>query len=239
MSQMTIVRHGQASFFADDYDKLSDLGEQQVRLLGSHWAKLRIVVDEVYCGPRSRQRRSAELAGIEYRKSGLPWPEVIELSDLDEYDLNGLNNNFTRRLAEQNSEFARLVEIHRKAEGEKNKLRDFQRMFETMLGHWQTAEELDDDVESWPDFHQRVARVIRHIQERPGKSRRVALFTSGGFIGCAVQQALGTEDRRALELNWRIRNSSVTEFIFTPDRFTLDSFNTIPHLHDPAMWTYR
>ncbi len=239
MSQMTLVRHGQASFFADEYDKLSSLGEQQVRRLGRQWAQQRLVIDEVYCGPRSRQRASAELAGSEYQQSGLGWPEPIELADLDEYDLDGLMNRFVPRLAERNSDFARLVEIYRQSEGEQNRLRDFQRMFETLLRHWQAAEFPETGVESWSAFRQRVARVVRHIQDRPGRSRRVVLFTSGGFIGCAVQQALGADDLKALELNWRIRNSSLTEFMFTPDRFTIDSFNAVPHLDDPALWTYR
>ncbi len=42
-----------------------------------------------------------------------------------------------------------------------------------------------------------------------------------------------------MELNWRIRNCSLTEIVFTRDRVTLDSFNGIPHLDDPALWTYR
>jgi len=42
-----------------------------------------------------------------------------------------------------------------------------------------------------------------------------------------------------LELHWRLRNGSLTEFAFTRDRFTLDSFNTVPHLDDPALWSYR
>jgi hypothetical protein len=41
-----------------------------------------------------------------------------------------------------------------------------------------------------------------------------------------------------LEVNWRIRNCSVTEFLFDKVRLTLDSFNTIPHLDD-ALRTYR
>jgi hypothetical protein len=40
-------------------------------------------------------------------------------------------------------------------------------------------------------------------------------------------------------LNWRIRNCSITEFVFTADRFTLDSFNSIPHLAEPELWTHR
>ncbi len=239
MSVLTIVRHGQASFFADDYDRLSAVGEQQSRFLGKYWANQRLVIDEVYTGPRVRQRQSAELAGVDYQQSGFVWPELIVLDDLDEYDLDGLVNRFAPRLADRNSDFARLVKNYLQSEGEQNRLRDFQRMFETLLRHWQTNALPDVDVESWPAFRQRVQRVIRRIQDHSGRKRRAVLFTSGGFIGCTVQQALGVSDDMALELNWRVRNSSLTEFVFTQDRFTLDSFNMIPHLDDPTLWTYR
>ena len=111
MSVLTLVRHGQASFEADNYDRLSALGEQQVRLLGEYWAQQRLVIDEVFVGPRVRQQRSAELVGIAVQQSGLVWPEPILLDDLDEYDLDGLINRLAPRLAQRNSEFAQLVEV--------------------------------------------------------------------------------------------------------------------------------
>jgi hypothetical protein len=36
-----------------------------------------------------------------------------------------------------------------------------------------------------------------------------------------------------------VRNCSLTEFMFSHDRMSLDSFNAIPHLEDPALRTYR
>ena len=38
MSRLFVIRHGQASFLADDYDQLSPLGEEQGRALGAYWA---------------------------------------------------------------------------------------------------------------------------------------------------------------------------------------------------------
>jgi broad specificity phosphatase PhoE len=67
----------------------------------------------------------------------------------------------------------------------------------------------------------------------------VAVFTSGGVIGVTVQNVLNAPEPLALEINWRVRNCSMTEFIFSRDRLSLDSFNTIPHLDDPALRTYR
>jgi broad specificity phosphatase PhoE len=75
--------------------------------------------------------------------------------------------------------------------------------------------------------------------EDAGSGKRIVAFTSGGPIGVTVQFALGAPDRAALELNWRVRNSSLTEFVFTRDRFTLDMFNAAPHLDDEALLTYR
>jgi broad specificity phosphatase PhoE len=94
-------------------------------------------------------------------------------------------------------------------------------------------------VETWPAFRERVKRGLHHIQDLPGRSRRVAVFTSGGFIGTAVHLALAAPSPTALHLSWRIRNCSLAEFVFTRDRLTLDGFNAVPHLEKPALWTYR
>ena len=70
-------------------------------------------------------------------------------------------------------------------------------------------------------------------------SRRVAIFTSGGPIGFTVQFALKAPARSFLEINWRVRNTSVTELVFDRERLTLDAFNGIAHLDNPGLRTYR
>ena len=67
VSVLTLVRHAQASFFPEDYDRLSPLGEQQARLLGEFWVRQGMRFDEVYSGPRLRQRQTAEMAGAACR----------------------------------------------------------------------------------------------------------------------------------------------------------------------------
>jgi broad specificity phosphatase PhoE len=239
MSVLTLVRHGQASFFANEYDRLSAVGEQQSRLLGRFWGGRSVVFDEVYTGPRLRQQKSAELTGDAYRAAGLNWPEPVVLEDLDEYDLHGLLHRLAPQFAQRDAGFAQLVETLHETAGETDRFKKFQRMFESLVRHWQQTDSTDAGVESWPDFHRRVERVIRGLQKSPGRGRRIAVFTSGGFIGGVVQRALAISDEAALQLNWRLRNSSLTEFVFTVERFTLDSFNGVPHLDDPGLWTYR
>ena len=66
MATMLLVRHGQASWFEENYDRLSSVGEAQSRLLGELWAARGVEVTRVFTGPRMRQVRSAELCGEAY-----------------------------------------------------------------------------------------------------------------------------------------------------------------------------
>jgi broad specificity phosphatase PhoE len=142
-------------------------------------------------------------------------------------------------LARQDAEFASLVEAQRRGVTNRDRERSFQTMFEPLLRHWQTSTASLDGVESWQAVCERVARGLRRMTEQRGRSRRVAAFTSGGFIGVAIQRVLGAPDATALEINWRIRNGAVTEFLFSGQRITLDSFNNVTHFAEPDLVTFR
>jgi len=60
MGQILLVRHGQASWGAADYDVLSSLGEEQGSAVGAALADVQ--PDVVVHGTMLRQRRTAELA---------------------------------------------------------------------------------------------------------------------------------------------------------------------------------
>ena len=239
MSMMTLVRHGQASFFASDYDQLSTLGEEQSRLLGRYWGSHGYRIDEVYAGPRLRQQHTAELIGESFRQAGGDWPRPVVLAGLDEYDLRGFMQHLAPALSARDSHFASLFEAYQQSTPQRDRLRSFQSMFEQLLLDWQSETTPMDNVESWIEFRQRVESTMLQIQKTAPQSCRVAVVTSGGFIGTAVQSTLASPDRSALELNWRVRNSSLTEFVFTRDRLTLDSFNAVPHLPKALHWTFR
>ena len=235
---LTLVRHAQASFLADNYDELSVLGREQARLLGEFWARRRIDFDEVYCGPKVRQRQTAEIVGSVCDRAGRPWPEPVVLAELDEYDLDGLLHKLTPELSRRDAAFAELLACYRRDVNGPGRVRSFWKMFEALTTHWATTPCAVVGVEGFAAFRDRVERGLRRVMEGQRSGRRVALFTSGGVIGTSVRLALGAPDRTALEVNWRVRNCSLTEFVFTKDRFTLDSFNALPHLEDPALWTY-
>jgi broad specificity phosphatase PhoE len=250
MSFLTLVRHAQASFFAADYDRLSERGAEQARILGEYWVRQPLIFSEVYLGPRARHLQTVELVAGCFHRAGLPWPEPVVRPEFDEYDLAGMLHKLLPELARRDAAFAQLAQPLANGVSSPGYARNFQKMFEALTGHWQTLsssvaaaesrnEESLDGFESWPAFRERVQSGLRRIVGQPGNGRRVAVFTSGGFIGTALHLALATSDRTALELNWRIRNCSLTEFVFSGNRLTLDAFNAVPHLENSALWTYR
>src|SRR5262249_15663930 len=226
MSVLVLVRHGQASFLESDYDKLSPLGEQQSRILGSFWAEHHIGFDEVLTGPRIRQIRTAEMAAEAYASSGqeLPPPRIID--ELDEYDSRGVVAVLMPRLIEADRRVAVLAERYEQSKRTPEEYRAFQQMFELVMTAWVRGDMAAAGLGSWREFKERVLEALAGIRQQNSGGRRIVAFTSGGPISVAVQHALALSDEKTLEINWALRNASVTEFLFTKDRFTLDVFNS-------------
>ena len=116
--------------------------------------------------------------------------------------------------------------------------RAFQKAFEAAMEKWMAGDDQENrECESFADFHARVLRGLRSIQEGPS-NRNVVLFTSGGPIGVLVQTALGAPARSFADVNWRVRNCSISEFVFSRERLSLDSFNGVGHL-EASLRTFR
>jgi broad specificity phosphatase PhoE len=239
MSTLLLVRHGQASFMSSDYDRLSPLGEEQSRRLGRFWAERRLKIDAVFTGPRTRQVRTALLAGEICSEAGLHWPEVARLDELDEMQTEALLGKALPSVSSRDPEVQALVKKFETAQDRSQAAKSFQRLYERLVRAW-VAGDLDaDGVEPWADFCARVRRGIARLTQEEGSGRVVVAFTSGGPVGAAMQMALDTSQQITVELCWMVRNASITEFLFSGDRFTLSSFNGVPHLPEPALWTYR
>src|SRR4030095_97753 len=115
------------------------------------------------------------------------------------------------------------------AEEQKNNPVNVQKRFYRLLDAagelWLQAGPGTEVVESWKDFRARVTEGLKQIVKREGRGRRIAVFTSAGVIGVALQQALGCSDLQAMRLSWRVRNASLNEFVFSGPRFSVESFN--------------
>jgi broad specificity phosphatase PhoE len=233
MGTLFLVRHGQASAFEDNYDRLSTLGERQARLLGECWRRLGVRPDRVFAGPRMRQRRTAELAA---EVGGLPAPVVLE--ELDEMDVEPLFKEHMPTLFAHHAHLAALGDALLAADGDAERGRSLARLFEAVLILWLEGKATVPGAEPWIEFRARVRRALAAVLEG-AQGQRIAVFTSAGPVAAAVQLALGTDDERAVRLAFLVRNSSFSEFLFSGKRFSLASFNQTPHLEDPALVTVR
>jgi broad specificity phosphatase PhoE len=213
MSTLTVVRHGQARPFDSNPDRLSELGEEQARSLAEYWKRMGVTFDEVWSGSLQRHKQTAELAALQV-------PQISD--DWNEYDANGILHHF-----------APPYELEPGAD----RNRKFQKVFEPAMLAWLEAKE-HPKVETWPVFRDRVLRALKRLQEGPS-NRNVVLFTSGGPISVLVQTAIGAPERSFLEVNWRVKNCSITEFTFSRERISLDTFNALPHLERAELRTFR
>jgi broad specificity phosphatase PhoE len=215
MAEFYLVRHGQASFGTDDYDRLSTLGQQQSLWLGQHFAERAMQFDQIITGTQLRHRQTAEhiCRGIGYS------PAVAEHAGLNEYDFHAL----FAALGEEHSALKPLATWDK---------RDFYQALKQVLHLW-SVDQLGGAVpETWAEFAQRVDDARQFIQ-RCG-AQRVLVVSSGGPIGMMSRQVLGAPANIAIELNLQIRNTSFSHYYFNENSVRLASFNNIPHLDQPG-----
>lgn len=218
MGILHMVRHGQASFGADDYDHLSDLGTRQSVQLGRHFAAKGFTFDAVLTG--TLRRHTQTLAGISEGMgrplSAMHWP------GLNEYDSQAV-----------------MAAVHPepldRTPSDDHYRRHF-RLLRTGLTQWMLGKTQPQGMPSWSTFTQQVVEVLDHV--RQSQAARVLLVSSGGPIASAIGHVLGTPPEATVELNMRLRNTAVTEFSFGPKRHALLTYNTLPHLEhlDVAEW---
>ncbi|MBG0568338.1 histidine phosphatase family protein [Actinoplanes aureus] len=234
MGRLLLVRHGQASFGADDYDALSELGAEQARVLGKSLAGRGLRPDLVLCG--SLRRQEATAAGI---LEGLGDQTVPVSADpgWDEFD------------------FQHVVEVHQPAYRDRAYLtaelarsdqpaRAFQEIFEAATGRWCSGDFDTEYTESFPAFRERVADALERGGELLRQQHRdVVVVSSGGPIAMAVAQLTAGRDANPAiwaALNRVTVNTGVTKLVSGRRGLWMSTFNEHTHLEsDPRLLTYR
>jgi broad specificity phosphatase PhoE len=220
MGTLYLVRHGQASFGAADYDQLSPLGHQQAVRLGEYFKAKNMRFDGVLTG--SLRRHAQTYAGIcegaGTNLQALVWP------GLNEYDSEAV-----------------IQVVHSgplNLECTAENYRHHFRLLKQGLAAWMNGSVQPKGMPSYPQFVQGVTSALDHVREQfvANEHSKVLIVSSGGPISTAVGYVLGTSPETTTELNLRIRNSSITEFAFTPKRHMLVTYNTLPHLEELPDW---
>ena len=61
----------------------------------------------------------------------------------------------------------------------------------------------------------------------------------GGYkLAAALDRSFNLDDERMLEMSWQLRNTAVSEFVFSAPRFSLSMFNALPHLTTAELITH-
>ncbi len=134
MSLLYLVRHGQASFFAENYDRLSTLGELQARRLGEFFAARGVRFDAAYSGPAVRQQRTAEIIAATMTDLGCPCPAPSVVAGFNEHSGDKLlSAPHARAFFEQHPELGALAKAFREAREPDDVQKSFQKLFEAVV----------------------------------------------------------------------------------------------------------
>lgn len=228
MASIYLIRHGQASFGAANYDQLSPLGEKQCRLLGEWWRARGLETGAALGGPMFRHRQSFEQFAAGYGQA-LTLEILPGLAEFDHENVIELHRPEFRDKAAM----VRFIAEHPKPR------QAFHEFFTHAVTRW-TCGDFDHEYnESWPDFRNRVVQSFEALRARGGDC---LVFTSGGAIAVVLQALLGLDNHRCFALNGVIANSSVTRILYRSEEATLHTFNGTAHLEvhdDAALITYR
>ncbi len=212
MATLFLVRHGQASFGAANYDCLSPTGRQQARWLGEYFRERGVSFKRVVAGSLARQQDTALeiLAGMD--TADVP---LETHPGLNEYDGEALYRSHTGgadHRAHQNGDY-----------------NDYWRTFRAAYQAW-TLDQLNGMPESWADFGGRIRDGLAQATEGAAREDALLVVSSGGAIGRAVADMLGAPAQTAIELNLQFRNTAFCEIIAGRGTQRLLSFNSLPHL---------
>ncbi|MGB0495163.1 MAG: histidine phosphatase family protein [Kangiellaceae bacterium] len=218
MQHIYLIRHGQASFGAENYDKLSALGQRQAKVIGEYFAQQNIKIAHIIHGQMSRQQETAELIAKHANFNN----KLILHKGANEFDSEHLIEHYLPILAKQSLKLRQTMESGDDwwAKGE-----NFEIFFRALVALWQ-----QDDYcpfESWEHFKQRclncltdVAQISEQAKTKNSENRGATLVaTSGGLISVIMQSILASDtssfnNRAFMDMNLTINNTSMTEVVW-------------------------
>jgi broad specificity phosphatase PhoE len=224
MAQLFLVRHAQAAFGTDNYDRLTDLGHQQARWLGDYFQERGDRFDQVVAGSLRRHRETVE--GV--AAAGVPMPPTRIESALDEYDADRVI------AAWQDMTGPRAPAPASPAPTSKHdaaaRTQHFRRLRDA-LDAWSTGRLTVPDHRSFAEFTNGAQGAFeRAWQDLAERDARILVVSSGGPIAALITHHLVSPPATFVALNLQIRNASVAEFRINRRGAQLVSINTVPHL---------
>jgi broad specificity phosphatase PhoE len=222
MGVILLVRHGQASWGAADYDRLSALGEQQGKVLGSWLATSGVRPARIVGGSLRRHRQTAE--AVSRGAAGAGWDlDLTTDPGWDEFD---------------HVQLLDVYGVDRGVPTAPTGRSELDAWFDAAVERWVSGDHDGDYPESFPAFTERVTGALRRTSEGVGPGETVVVFTSGGPIAWALASLLDAATPTWQRLNPVLTNASVSKLTVGGRGTTAVSFNEHAHLPSDLL-TYR
>ena len=236
MSALYLIRHGQAGT-RDNYDRLSDLGHEQTRLLGTYLAEQRIPFERMISGALKRQQETAANVVEELRRAGAPCPDLQTDPAWNEFDLDDVYQQVAPQIAAVDENFRLGYEaLLRSIESPEDAIHRKHSSLDIAVVLAWIGKRFPYSGESFQAFAARVHGALAAVKDAQGP---VAVFTSATPTGLAVAAALELPVEHSMKLAGVAYNAGFSTLRMQQQGFTLFSFNNTPHLADARLRTFR
>ena len=226
MPTVLLVRHGQASFGAEDYDVLSAAGVRQAEVAAAAVAARGYEPSRVISGSLRRQRETAAAFAA-------PGAEVEVDERWNEFDPDDV-------LTHHSATAVRLEGPREEADGPLTS-RAFQAVLEPALADWIATAEDSPTAQSWPHFSATGAGALADLGAELESGQSAVVVSSAGTIAALVGVLLGAPAPVFTALNRILVNAAVTTLAIGSTGTNVVTFNDHSHLElvDRALVTYR
>ncbi|GGB49096.1 phosphoglycerate mutase family protein [Shewanella inventionis] len=217
MTNIYLIRHGQASFGTNNYDNLSDLGHSQARYLGDYFTQCLIQPNHVISGNMTRhhQTRDACLSNMSANLAN----KSLQISDnWNEFDHENV-------IAVYRPELAKPEMMKAYLSSHPSPTRAFIELFSQAIEQWQQASNSEQYTESWQQFTQRVADGLSDLLQQATDKNTIFIYTSGGVISAAVMQILSIPKSEFFNINRQLVNCGMTQLQLKRQRLSLITLN--------------
>ena len=210
MPVVYLVRHGQASYGAEDYDVLSPIGHEQSAVVGRELQRRGITSPQIVCGDLVRQRNTAlgiiDSAGFESAMTIDPRWNEFDHPDMP-LPTTGAGDSF-----------------------------DFQRRLDTALESWVR----EDNLDGWRGFQDKSFDALMDFAGTLAAGATGLAVTSGGVVSAIVSRIWGLDAQGTVRINRVVANTSLTSIVFGRQGMNLLSVNDHSHLQaNRDLLTYR
>lgn len=220
-TRLLLIRHAQASFGSDDYDRLSERGLRQAELL-AQWLAAQPELEFVHVVSGAQKRHAQTLRALQVAAAAIqrPLPAACVDADWNEFD----HESLLRGYAAWATDDPDLPSLRDGLEPAR-----VQALLSRAFLAWDNGV-LDAVMpETLEAFRTRVRRA-RDRAEAAAGSGTALVVSSGGVIARCAQALLMLDEAATITHNLSLANSGIVEFERADGAWHLRRWSHLPHL---------